>query len=264
MASTRFDEISDADLFKKIFTQRAGFWPQDRAERENIFWSSPGLMISVLAGAYRLGGDLNTEEAKMLEDLFSGLLRILLQAHAGDDVSRKQLLAVRTLIFRSKYQVSIKDMEKIIKKYNKKGPLARGWEIRELMAELASFVISANPDNQNILKGPIRLSEIPELKESSLYQEAQQICEHGTTLQSLAIKIYLNRLQDKGDQTTDVRSLKRDLQKVKEWEFADPIHTAMKETYLSNSALALPWRLPTEKFSERNFPIYSRQSEPKN
>jgi hypothetical protein len=242
--------MSEVDDFKELFTHLAGFWPESKGERENIFWSSPGLLTCILAGAYQLGGDLSQEETKELEILLAGLLRILLRAHRGEEDARNQLLVVKKLLFPSKYQVPVQVIEGLAKKYNTSGPLARGWELRQLMSQLSPLVIPAKPDTNEVLKGRIIISETLEAKKSSLYQEASRSWRRNMTLQGLTIRIYLNRMASKGDQSCDERSLKRDLQKVREWESSDQSHLAAKAILTMSGQIPASLLLSNQKLSE--------------
>jgi hypothetical protein len=189
--------------------------------------------------------------------MFAGLLAIHLRAHTGNEMAKNQLQAIKKLISPGKYQVPLNAIEELARKYNTQGPLARGWEIRRLMAQLVPLITPASTANRDPTKGPIKLSDSAEAQGSDLYQEAASNCRRGTTLQSLAIRIYLGRLEKSGDQHADIRSLKRDLQKVREWEMGDYEHMRRKESLArsQNVEKIIPLVLPTVNLSENTLPV---------
>lgn len=249
--------MSEEEVFKSLFTQIAGFWPKTKAERDQILTTSPGFLTCVFAGAYKLGGSLTSEEADQLSDMFAGLLAVHLRAHNGDEMAKSQLQAIKKLISPGKYQVPLNVIEELAKKYNTHGPLVRGWEIRRLMAQLVPLITSVDIANQDPTKGPIKLTDSEETQGSDLYQEAASHCRKGTTLQSLAIRIYLGRLEKSGDQHVDIRSLKRDLQKVREWEVGNYGHMRQKESLARSldAETIIPLMLPTVNLSENTLPV---------
>ena len=249
------DDTSGPDDFMELYARIAGYWPEDWEERNRIFWGSPGVLPSILAGAYQLGGALSRVEAKDLDNMFASLLRVQLLAHAGDETAKQQVLAVKKLLAPATYQVPLKIIEDLAKKYNAVGPLARGWELRRLMAELAEIVVPANPQNTCVLCGPVRVSEAPPARGTPLYQEALERCRKRTTLQSLAISIYLDRLQKEGDFKTDERSLRRDLDKVRRWEETDRRHMEFINRPYASRRTPVTFLLPTVKLSESELPL---------
>jgi len=94
--------------------------------------------------------------------------------------------------------------------------LARGFELRRLMCEL-SWVVEPEGD-YDVLSGPVRLISNPQPGDEEIWEVANEHRASGMTLQSLAIRVYNYRLQDKGLDAKDESSLDRDLRRVKEWE----------------------------------------------
>ncbi len=88
------------------------------------------------------------------------------------------------------------------------------------MVEL-SFIVTPVRNDKSVLEGAVKLSdEFPLLasyKEKELYERATKHLKRGSTLQSLAINIYLEALEREGI-TLDARQLKLDLQKLRKWE----------------------------------------------
>lgn len=224
---------------------------------QRLVGESPLIEQCLLTGALNMKGALSPSEWREISVLVSGLILLFLRSHAGKDLARDQIEVLHRFIFPKKYRVHEGRIKELARTYRNTS-LSRGWALRELMGELTSIVVSARASAKNVLDGAVCISTEPTAKEHPLYVKALEHWIRGTTLQMLAIRIYLEREQvaraaEGKESTLDVTTLKRDLRKVREWEKTDLEHSLIK-TYLmakdSQSTLPVQWLIPTRLFSE--------------
>lgn len=154
--------------------------------------------------------------------LVDGISHLLLFAAYGDKEALLQLHAIEKLTRAALYEIPLSKIEEIVEKYHTRPPLARGWELRRLMYFLASVVEPLKRGHKFAPNHPVVMREGRPGIFVGLADLARKYIRRNSTLQSLAIQIYLKQLQDEGvtgaDQTITERSLKRDLAEVEKWE----------------------------------------------
>lgn len=150
------------------------------------------------------------------------ILFLQLMAAQGDEQAILQLKAIDKLIRPAVYELPFTKIREIINSYETSPPLARGWELRRLMSDLSTMVEPLNKDRAYTFDKPIAIRKNARPWYDDLLDLARKHLKRNTTLQSLAINIYLERLQkegitDEGDAITE-KTLRRDLARVRDWE----------------------------------------------
>jgi hypothetical protein len=218
--------------------------------------ASPLLLPCLITGALSMKGTLDEDKTEDLKYLVFGLWGVFMRSHGGDKASKNQLNVLRKFIFPKTYEVPISVIEALAKKYES-GHITRGLELRKLMHKLSEIVIPSRHDSNNPFEGPIQLLPASEVKDQELYKIVQECWHRKTTLQSLAIHIYLREKQNQGkaESKIDERTLKRDLHKLRQWEEADEFHISQKEKLFA--AGGGDWRVlvPIYKYSETTVPV---------
>jgi hypothetical protein len=155
-------------------------------------------------------------------DLIEGLTNIAMLAAFGDENSLTQLKAIEKLIRAPKYCLPFTKLREIIDRYETSPPLARAWELRGLMSGLCWVVAPIRPKPPYSIDQPIKLIKPPNKAYADLSELAQRHIKKNSTLQSLAISIYLEQLRNEGitdeNNTITERTLKADLARAREWE----------------------------------------------
>jgi hypothetical protein len=119
------------------------------------------------------------------------------------------------------------------------------------MHRLSELVTPTELDTDNVITSPVRLLPQADSKHA-LYPLVKKYLKRGTTLQILAIRIYLEWTNESDDEAAiDERTLKRDLQRLREWEEKDVKHMQRKEE-LAAAGNEVSWKaqIPVRKYSE--------------
>jgi hypothetical protein len=156
-----------------------------------------------------------------LGDLVDGLANIAVLAAFGDENSLTQLKAIEKLIRAAKYCLPFTKLREIVDRYETSPPLARAWELRRLMSGLCWVVALIRPKPPYSIDQPVKLIS-PHKHYANLSELAQRHIKKNSTLQSLAISIYLEQLRNEGitdeKNTITEKTLKADLARAREWE----------------------------------------------
>jgi len=166
-------------------------------------------------------GDLDPRYHHVAEEIVSALIQIIADAGSGDERAADQLTAIEKFIRPEKYDLPPWKIKEIVDQYHTKPHLARGWELRRLMSGLSFAVEPVRTDKPASIDSQVRLLEKPKSDHDCYYWErAHKHWKQKSTLQSLAIRVYLAQLQDEGitNATITERTLKRDLAAVRKWE----------------------------------------------
>jgi hypothetical protein len=240
--------------FDDLMADVADRLSEDRIGAEYQFWEGADILEEIRTGEFRLGDFLFSAERSELRELLSGLIGLLIRRHFGDVVALQQLNIIRSFMFPKQYEVPEHVIEKQSKMY-RSGHLTRAWELRKLMYEISDLVAPTKTDTENILKSPVQLLPQADSKHS-LYPLVKKHLKRGTTLQMLAIRIYLELIIEREDiGAIDERTLKRDLQRLREWEESDDEHMKWKEE-LAAAGTEVSWKayIPVRKYSESWIP----------
>lgn len=226
--------------------------PEGRAGQEYEFWKAPDLLEEISEGRLLLGQLFNKHEAEEFRALLTGLIGLFVRRLAGEDRAAWQLNVIQKFVYPQQFEVPWTLVESLAGKYES-GHLVRGWALRRLMYELADLVELRQPEREDVTATIVFIS--PGADEGHrLYPLVRRYCKPKTTLQSLAIRVYLELIQSQnGDGTIDERSLRRDLKRLQAWEDADPVHTRLKKEYAAAGAhyhwkVRIPVRLYSESF----------------
>lgn len=224
----RKEQIED-DL---VFEGSAYLNPNGTVDGETlleIIRQSPGVfsllvLSAVIHGDTDLHEDTESKYHRLTEDLISGLAIVIERAAEGDERAAIQLTAIEKLIKPEKFELPLSKIKELVDRYETSPMLARGWELRRLMSALSNVIEPLKSGRPDSINEPIRLTETPSMfYYRTLWNLAQKHWKRNTTLQSLAIRIYLEGLQDagitgEGAETITDRTLKRDLASVRKWE----------------------------------------------
>lgn len=223
-----------------------------------MFQHAPGLVPLFTIAALVKKEKLTDKEAGWMGRFTDGLLDILIRAHSGDEDAANQLKAIDKLIYPDTYELPKTVVDNLIKQYHTRAPLARGWRLREIIGGLSS-VVEPVSQSANVLNGAIRLKDTAKDKGSTIYSEvaksrvsaydaAKRHWKRGVTLKTLAIRVYLEDLQQQGFEGIDERTLKRDLKEVEAWEKTLPEEQRKWGVVVHTSGS--PLHLPVGKYSE--------------
>ena len=219
------------EIFEGLVEGRAYMSPEGIVDCEMLLKfmrQSPGVfdllvLSATIHGDVDLHDDTDSLYHILTEDLVSGLASVVMDAAEGNDRAAIQLKAIEKLLKPEKFELPQNKIQELVDRYETSPPLARGWELRRLMSALWSVVEPIHSDRGNLINQPVRLMDSPDLPfYAHLWALAKKHCKTNTTLQSLAFRIYAERLQaqgisDEGATITD-RTLKRDLESVRKWE----------------------------------------------
>ena len=255
-------EMKDFDDFMAEVAARLSEGP---ARGEYEFWEGPDILEEIRTGEIPLGEILLAAERREMRVLISGVIGLLVRRHVGDEEAHLQLSILHTFIFPKQYEVPEQVIRSLAKKY-RSGALARAWALRRLMYRLSELVVPVKTDARDILDGPVKLSPRAD-KRHPLYEQVVTHLMRRTTLQMLAIRIYGQSMFDaseSGNVGDYERSLKRDLQRLREWEKdrGHPSHERMKNQ-LSAEGSGMSWKaqIPVRKYSESWVPVPPEDSE---
>ncbi len=163
---------------------------------------------------------------QLADDLIERLILIMAAASAGNERAAVWLKAIEKIFHPEKFELPRSKIEEIATKYETNPQLARGWALTAFMSHL-SHVVEPRDKDRSLPSDPVVMKSKSTLAgPENIIKEIDKITEsylkRNSTLQSLAIRMYLDSLQREGvtdDQATITeRTLKRDLQAVKEWE----------------------------------------------
>jgi hypothetical protein len=248
--------MSEAEDFNSLMADVAGRLSEGDAGAEYQFWEGPDVLEEIRTGEFPLGSIFSPDERSEMRELISGLIGLLVRRHFGDAVAHHQLNVIHSFTFPKKYEVPSQVVERLSKRY-RSGHLIRAWEIRRLMYEISDLIVPMNPDAESILKSPIRLRSDADPGHPLYKLVSQRLgsLRRPTTLQMLAIHIYLLRAQESGVLGLNERTLKRDLQRLRRWEQEDEEHMRVKNQFAADESRT-SWKaqIPIRKFSESWIP----------
>jgi len=255
--------MTEAEDFNTSFSEVIDRLSRNDQDKEYEFWKAPGIFESIKSGDLPLGIILTSEERAEMEELIAGVISLLVTRHYGDRLADHQLNIIHKFMFPKKYEVSKNVIRQLSKKYQS-GHLTRGWALRRLMYQLSELVEPIMLDTKNIEQSRVRLLPNADTKHP-LYPLVERHLLRGTRLQTLAIKIYLEKVsRTKGGGTIDERTLKRDLQRVRRWEETDTSHMHQKKEFAATKTkVAWKAQIPIRKYSESWVPVVQDEAEEK-
>jgi hypothetical protein len=179
--------------------------------------TAPCLLEMFQVAALAKKGILRKESRKTLTEIVHKLIRIAFHAENGHERSSNQLKVLHKIAYPASYELPASIIKNLADSYHTSPHLARAWSVRDLMLDLA-FIVEPTRIDRSVLDGPVKLAKWDlDFAGSKLHEKAARHIKRGTTLQSLAIAIYVEDLENEGIRL-EPRELKRDLQKLKEWE----------------------------------------------
>jgi len=219
---------------------------------------SPGGFELIMLDALLDQGYVAQEYHAVADEIVSSLLTIISLAGHGDEQSQIQLKALKKLVRPRKYEIPISKIREIVDRYETSPPLARGWELHKLMSNLSLVVEPLKKDRPYTADQPITMRANPQAVFVGLSDLARQHLKQNTTLQSLAIHIYLEHLQKEGitdeNEAINERTLKRDLQRVRDWEKNASPEEKLRRGRTEGTSLGeqpITWYMYSEGWKER-------------
>jgi hypothetical protein len=200
------------------------------------------------AGAFIRHGVIGRQTGNTVSEIIDKLISLAVQAEKGDEKASNQLAVLHKVAHPSSYDLPSTVIKKIADSYHTSPHLARAWDVRDLMLEL-SYVVEPTNFNRSVAEGPVRLAQRGK-HEHPMRAKAEKFINTHSTLQSLAIAIYLDQLDAEGI-TLNAGQIKTDLRKLKEWE----------SVHLKDAPYTLPlWERAGEypRASLPAIPIYSQ------
>jgi hypothetical protein len=238
------DETTPQEIVEML-AMSTGLDPEGVTLRQ-LLYESPILPAAHIAGALRLKGTLTEDDGEELLQLVGAVIGMFDRLKKGDELARHQLNLITKIAFPKTFGMPLSAIESLARKY-RSGHVKRGFDVRKLMYKLSDIVVPVHSTSKDALDGAILIATTPEAQQHSLYSDALKNWRRGTTLQMLAIRIYLEKLGGKDEGTVvDERTLKRDLKKLREWEKSDPQHMLHMER--AASAIGGNWKT--------RFPLY--------
>lgn len=179
--------------------------------------NAPNLARTFQIGALTRHGFISAEAADAIRDIIRALLGIAFRANKGDEKALDQLAVLHKVAHPFSYDLPRTVIKSLANSYHTSPHLARAWDIRALMLEL-SYEVEPTSFDRSVADGPIRATTRDlHTVNRNLLKEAEPHIRKGTTLQSLAIEIYMQRLASEGI-NVELRQIRADLRKLKEWE----------------------------------------------
>jgi hypothetical protein len=200
-------------------------------------------------------GELDPKYHEIAEEIVYVLVHLIADAGSGDEDASDQLKAIEKLTRPEKYELPRSKIKELVEKYHTRPQLARGWELRRLMSGLSFAVEPVRTDKPVSIDSQVRLLKKPKPDDRYWWERARKHWKPRSTLQSLAIRIYLARLEDEGitdasDASITERTLKRDLAEVRMWEQTTHPTERSKRGESWGGSLTFSSRLEWAAFSE--------------
>ncbi len=218
--------------------------------------------------------DNNVQDAnkywKLADNLTERLFAIMAAASTGNEQATLWLKAIEKILHPQKFELPRTKIDEIATRYETNPQLARGWEVTALMSHL-SHVVEPRDKDRSSPSDPVVIRAKSTLEGSEeIIKEIVKITrsywKRNSTLQSLAIRMYLDYLHREGitdDQATiSERTLKRDLQAVRDWEESateDELLTRGLCAGYSLSGGSMFWCLYSEGWKDRKKKITTRK-----
>jgi hypothetical protein len=202
-------------------------------------------------------GDVAFRYFNYIESIVSGMVDAITLASSGSIDAENKLIALNKILRPQEYNLPKSVIKNIVDRYNGSPQLARAGTLRHLMSLLTKVVRPAHSEKSFNTRSPILLLETCK-DEGPLLIKAKRQWKRNSTLQSLAIRIYLSELVSaKPDTRVDERTLKRDLLALRRWE-AKHIPEAGDVTYegarVGDEILTWPAIASKEEFDSDVFP----------
>ncbi|MDQ3906832.1 MAG: hypothetical protein M3268_00645 [Acidobacteriota bacterium] len=186
----------------------------------DLAYHAPCLIEMLTVGALARNGEISRYSLKIIRQIIHNLIRIAYRADKGEENAINQFKALHKIAYPHSYELPATVIENLVTSYHTSPHLARAWSIRDRMIDLA-YVVRPARKGASVLEGAVTLTTKPNLMTHPMYQRAASLIKPQSTLQSLAIAIYTEDLDREGIKI-DTRQLKADLQKLREWEAANP------------------------------------------
>jgi hypothetical protein len=216
--------------------------------------------------------DTTTIYDGMLGDILLGLSEVLMKAlYSQDGSATDQLRALQKIVYPEKYELPFSKIKQLVSQYETSPHLARGWELRRLMSWVAPVLEPVRSDKPLAPDQPVRLTESPRPQLLDRLETVKKHLKRGSTLQSIAIGIYLEQLSEMG--ITDGKAvitsvtLKRDLAKVREWDETHSLEEKRRRGYTPGYPLGgddkLAWCDHSDGWKTRRIKKTHKKNRPK-
>lgn len=117
-----------------------------------------------------------------------------------NSIAAEQIQVIHKLIDPDAYELPAAVIKELAKKYQGVPAHNRARELRRIMWRIAHALESSKPDAKNLLDGPVKVRPLTSVEwrlgqEAALHAEVTRHWKPNVTLQSLAIRIYLDEMQ---------------------------------------------------------------------
>jgi hypothetical protein len=155
-----------------------------------------------------------------VERVCSELLRVIELAAAGSKFAENQLIVIEKVLNPNTYNVPDSVIENIAERYHSSPHVARGSYLRYVMYFLKRIVAPSSAGKPLTTRSRVQLVDAAESNYPYLFKKARQHWNKNSTLQSLAIQIFLSEVNATSSTSANIdeRTLKRDLAILRKWE----------------------------------------------
>ena len=178
------------------------------------------------------------DNSPVLKSMQQQLRLLFIRKAQGDQAAENVLFEIHRMLYPKAHAIS--------------EPIERALDIRYLMCELSYLSAPVIANAATILEGPIELVESAENLNPKLYETAAKHWRQNATLQSVAVRIFLERLKDRKITTIDQKKLESDLAKLRKWDkkkSGGQSPEALKIIFKTNEYL--PYQFHAQKWIKR-------------
>ena len=179
----------------------------------------PGVRFLLQLHELVLDGALPWTSFNSAQTLVSGVVDVIELAASGSERAANQLIALKKIVRPHMFDLPESVVKNIAERYYTSPHVARGSYLRCVMYFLKRIVTPSREGKPLTARCRVQLLETAKDDYPGLFQKAKPHWNKNSTLQSLAIKIYLSEVDVRSTPTKiDERSLKRDLAILRKWE----------------------------------------------
>jgi hypothetical protein len=215
--------------------------------------------LSVRIEAFIEVGLITGVEASMIAEFTTDLIDLVAHAkYYPDSTSAEQIQVIHKLLQPHVYEMPPTVIKELAKKYQGVPAHNRAAAIRAIMWRIARALQPASGDVESVLIGsailkqavkvrPLESVELLPDQAAAVHAEVTRHWKPNVTLQSLAIRIYLDELEKQGVQGVDAARLRADLRALAAWELKNtPGYGAAAEPTAPLWRLLSARKVPTE------------------
>jgi hypothetical protein len=172
-------------------------------------------------------GLITEAQASVIAEFAEDFMRlVVLTNYYSDSLAVEQIQVIHKLIDPDAYELPTAVIKELAKKYQGVPAHNRARELRKIMWKISHALEPVKQGAKNLLDGPVKVRPLASVEwrlgeEAVLHAEVTRHWKPNVTLQSLAIRIYLDELQREGVQGIDAAHLRADLRALGRWEISN-------------------------------------------